>query len=60
MERRWFVAAALLLLACILAACSVSTETAASSTPGAGSAQGFTVLLLQMDYAKCGNRRRLF
>ena len=44
MERRWFVAAALLLLACILAACSGSTETAASSTPGAGSAQGFTVL----------------
>jgi rhodanese-related sulfurtransferase len=48
MERKWSVAAAaLLLMACLLAACSGSTETAASNTPGAGGAQGFTVLTPQ-------------
>ena len=45
MKRKWFVAAAaLLLMVGLLAACSGSTETEASHTPGAGGAQGFTAL----------------
>jgi len=34
-------------MACLFAACSESTGTAANNTPGAGSAQGFTVLTPQ-------------
>jgi rhodanese-related sulfurtransferase len=48
MERKWFVPAmALLLMACLLAACSGSTETAESGAPGAEGTQGFTVLTPQ-------------
>ena len=48
MERKWFVAAApLLLMACLLAACSGNTETAGSGAPSAEGIQGFTVLTPQ-------------